>query len=117
MGVRLGYGSPLPYTGIVGQWFHREYNADDHVFDRFDDEVISTVINGERYPYYARLDIGFRWQIETWGGILRPFVQIVNAFNRTNVWVYTFKFDQSPPTRTGISQLPFFPTIGVEFEF
>ncbi len=41
----------------------------------------------------------------------------VNAYNRTNVWVYTFKFEQSPPTRTGISQLPFFPTIGVEFEF
>lgn len=117
MGVRLGYGSPLPYTGIIGQWFHREYNADGHVFDRFEDEVISTVINGERYPYYARLDMGFRWQFEKWGATWRPFVQIVNAYNRTNVWVYTFKFDQSPPTRTGISQLPFFPTIGVEFEF
>jgi hypothetical protein len=117
MGVRWGYGSPLPYTGIVGQWLHREYNAELHAFDWFEDEAISTTRNGERFPYYSRLDILFRWEFEKWGGTWRPFLQIVNVYNRTNVWVYSFNYDVSPPTRTGFSQLPIFPTIGVEFEW
>jgi hypothetical protein len=117
MGVRFGYGSPLPYTGIVGQWLHREYNAELHAFDWFEDEVISTTRNGERFPYYSRLDVLFRWEFEALGGLWRPFFQIVNVLNRTNVWVYSFRYDESPPTRSGLSQLPFFPTFGVEFVF
>ncbi len=117
MGVRFGYGSPLPYTGIVGQWLHREYNAELHAFDWFEDEVIGAARNGERFPFYSRLDVLFRWEFEQWGGTWRPFFQIVNVFNRSNVWVYSFRYDRSPPTRTGLSQLPFFPTFGVEFTF
>jgi hypothetical protein len=101
----------------VGQWLHREYNAELHAFDWFEDEAISTTRNGERFPYYSRLDILFRWEFEKWGGTWRPFLQIVNVYNRTNVWVYSFNYDVSPPTRTGFSQLPIFPTIGVEFEW
>jgi len=117
MSVRFGYGSPLPYTGIVGQWLHRNYNAELHTFDYSERESVSTELNGERFPPYARLDIGFRWTTYTLGGELRPFFNIVNVFNRSNVWVYAFDFDRSPATRSGISQLPFFPTIGVEFTF
>jgi len=117
MGVRWGYGSPLPYTGIVGQWLHREYNAELHAFDWFEDEAISTTRNGERFPYYSRLDVLFRWEFEKWGGVWRPFLQVANVLNRTNVWVYSFNYNVSPPTRTGYSQLPFFPTIGIEFEW
>ncbi|MDJ0766968.1 MAG: TonB-dependent receptor, partial [Myxococcota bacterium] len=117
MGIRWGFGSALPYTGITGQWLHREYNAELHAFDWYEDEVISNTINGERFPHYSRLDIGFRWEIEKWGGIWRPYFQLVNAYNRTNVWVYSFNYDRAPPTRTGFSQLPILPTIGVEFEF
>ena len=29
MGFRWGFGSPLPYTSIVGQWDHREYRPGD----------------------------------------------------------------------------------------
>jgi len=117
MGVRFGYGSPLPYTGIVGQWLHREYNAELHAFDWFEDEVLSSTRNGERFPFYSRLDVLFRWEFEALGGLWRPFFQVVNVFNRTNVWVYSFRYDQSPPTRSGLSQLPIFPTFGVEFVF
>jgi len=117
MGIRWGYGSALPYTGITGQWLHREYNAELHAFDWYEDEVVSTTINGERFPHYSRLDIGFRWEVEKWGAIWRPYLQLVNAYNRSNVWVYSFDYDRAPPTRTGFSQLPILPTIGVEFEF
>ncbi|NIM49998.1 MAG: hypothetical protein GTO22_12250 [Gemmatimonadales bacterium] len=117
LGVRLGFGSPLPYTGIVGQWLHRNYNSELHVFDHFETESVSREINGERFPFYARIDVGLRWRVEKWGGVLRPYVQVVNVLNRKNVWVYAFDYDQVPPTRSGLSQLPFLPAVGVEFEF
>jgi hypothetical protein len=117
MGIRWGYGSALPYTGISGQWLHREYNAELHAFDWYEDEVVSSVINGERFPHYSRLDIGFRWEVEKWGATWHPYFQLVNAYNRANVWVYSFDYDRAPPTRTGFSQLPILPTIGVEFEW
>ncbi len=79
--------------------------------------MVSSVINGERFPHYSRLDIGFRWEVEKWGATWRPYLQLVNAYNRANVWVYSFDYDRAPPTRTGFSQLPILPTIGVEFEW
>ncbi len=115
MGVHWGYGSPLPHTGIVGQWLHREYNAAEHTFDAIDDESISTTLNGERYPHYSRLDVSFRWQFEKWGGTWQPYVQLVNVYDRRNVWYYLFDYDRAPPTRRGRSQLPALPSFGVEF--
>ena len=115
--VRWGYGSPLPYTGIVGEWFHREYNAVTHSFDRFEIEPLSSTVNGARFPYYSRLDLGLRWQFERFGGIWRPYLLLVNAYNRRNVFQYTFDFASAPPARSGTSQLPFLPTVGLEFEW
>ena len=117
VGVRWGYGSPLPYTGIVGQWLHREYNPETHAFDRFEEESISTTINGERYPHYSRLDVSFRWEFHKWGATWRPYFQVVNAYNRKNVFVYTFDYSTEPASRSGFSQLPILPSLGVDFEF
>jgi hypothetical protein len=117
MGVRWGYGSPLPYTGIVGQWLHREYNTAVNSFDDFDDEALSTTINAERYPYYSRLDLSFRWEFEKWGARWKPYLQVVNLYNRRNVFVYTFDYSTVPATRSGFSQLPILPSLGLEFWF
>lgn len=117
MGVRWGYGSPLPYTGIVGQWLHREYNPETHEFDGFEEEAIATTINGERYPHYSRLDVSFRWELEKWGATWRPYFQVVNVYNRGNVFVYTFDYSTAPASRSGFTQLPFLPSFGVEFVF
>ncbi len=115
--VRWGYGSPLPYTGIIGEWFRREYNAVTHSFERFESEPLSTTVNGARFPSYSRLDLGLRWQFEHFGGIWRPYLLLLNAYNRQNVFQYTFDFASAPPTRSGTSQLPFLPTVGLEFEW
>jgi hypothetical protein len=117
MGVRFGLGSPLPYTGFIGEWDHRLYDATTHRFSDADTEPISTAINGERYPTYTRLDVSFRWQFEKWGGRWEPFVQLANVYNRKNPFVYVFDYDVSPATRTGVSQIPLLPTFGVEFWF
>jgi hypothetical protein len=117
MGVRWGYGSPLPYTGFVGEWRHRIYDAVNDQWDGSFTEPISTAINGERYPAYSRLDVGLHWQFKKWGADWRPYLQAVNLYNRRNVFLYFFDYGAVPTTRTGVSQLPFLPTFGLEFTF
>ena len=112
--VRWGYGSPLPYTEFVGQWEHRRYNPVTHVFDDTNDEPIAGPRNGARYPHYTRLDAGMRWSFRKWGVQWEPYFQVVNVYNRRNVFLYFFDFEAIPPTRTGLSQLPILPTFGVE---
>ena len=113
-GIRFGYGSPLPYTGITSTWPHREYNTQTHSFDEFDTESVSSRINSDRYPHYSRLDLSLRWDLG--GSRVRwsPFIHIVNLYNRQNVFFYTFDYTSAPATRSGFSQLPLFPSVGVE---
>ncbi len=118
MSLRVGYGSPLPYTPFLGEWRHRIYRASGHLLDDYQSEPIaSPVLNSARYPYYSRVDLSFRWDVKKWGGVLRPYVQLVNVLNRKNVFFYTFDYGRTPPTRSALSQLPLLPTIGLEFEF
>jgi len=116
--VRWGYGSPLPFTPFVGEWHHRFYYATNHSLDDYEREPIaSPVLNSGRYPYYNRFDVSFRWEWHKWGGILRPYLQLVNATNHKNVFLYSFDYSTTPATRSSLSQLPLLPTIGLEFEF
>jgi hypothetical protein len=118
MSIRWGYGSPMPYTDVLGEWTHREYSVGANAFNESENEPIADPrLNRARYPHYSRLDLSFRWQARVWGGVLRPFLQIVNLYNRGNVFLYVFDYTTSPGTRQGISQLPFIPSFGVEFEF
>ena len=118
MSARWGYGSPLPYTDILGEWSHREYIVGANGFQSFENEPIADPrLNRQRYPHYSRLDVSFRWEAGFFGGVIRPFLQFVNLYNRGNVFFYIFDFTQTPGTRQGISQLPFIPSFGVEFEF
>ena len=118
MSVRFGYGSGLPFTPFVGEWSHRYYYAADHSLNDYDREPIaSPTLNSGRYPYYGRIDISFWWETRKLGGILRPYVQLVNMLNRKNVFLYTYDYTSVPATRSAVSQLPLLPSIGMEFIF
>jgi hypothetical protein len=117
LGLRWGYGSPLPYTGIAGAWLHREYNPRFNGYDRFEEESVGGPINRQRYPHYSRLDFSLRWRFQKWGGIWHPYLQVVNAYNRQNIFVYRFDYRAVPPIRSGLTQLPILPTLGLEVEF
>lgn len=115
LGLRWTYGAPLPFTGFVGEWNHRQFRAGGKAFDQGDAEPISLGINDQRLPSYQRLDAGLRWRFGSsieW----RPYLQVANAYNRRNVSFYLFEFGR-PPTRTGISQLPVVPTFGLELSW
>lgn len=117
LSLRWGYGSPLPYTPFLGQWERRRYNPTDHVFEEPEEQPIAGPINSARFPHYSRLDLGLRWPFRKWGASWEPFLQVVNLYNRRNVFVYFFDYGSVPPTRTGISQLPLLPTLGLEVRF
>jgi len=117
LSIRWGYGSPLPYTGLVGQWDHWRYDATNQRFDEFTDESFSSAINGQRYPPYSRLDASLRWDMQRWGLRWQPYLQVANVYNRLNVFLYYTDYGTSPPKRTGVSQLPFLPTFGLEVAF
>jgi hypothetical protein len=117
-GVRLGIGSPLPYTPFIGEWNHRYYRAATHTFDNLDREPIaSPYLNSARFPTYSRIDVSLRWELRRFGGILRPYVQVANVLNRRNVFLYFYDYTTAPATRTAFSQLPVLPSVGLEFAF
>ena len=103
---------------MIGEWQHREYSVAANGFGRRDTEPIADpVLNGERYPAYSRLDVSFRWDKTLKGKEIHPFVQFVNVYNRRNIFLYTFDYRRSPGVRQSIHQMPFLPSIGLEFVF
>ena len=54
--------------------------------------------------------------MKSWGHIT-PYLDVLNVYDRKNVLFYFYKFDRTPPTRSGISMFPVLPTIGVEVGF
>jgi hypothetical protein len=88
-----------------------------HSFDSGNTEWLSTGINAERFPSYSRLDLGLRWQFEKLGIHWSPYLQVANAYDRSNVFIYVFDYGSRPPTRMAVPQLPLVPTFGVEFRW
>jgi len=117
-GLRLGFGSPLPYTALTGFWDHGIYSPtyggfsnDSHT------EPVGGPLNGARYPAYSRLDVGFRWHGHRWGLQWEPYVDVVNVLDRHNVFAYFFNTDVQPTTRTAFFQLPILLTFGLDFSW
>lgn len=124
LGVRLNYGSGLPYTRPLGAYAYWDYSVERGWWKPgapgFDDAQSAIVLgprNAERYPSYVRLDAGVR---RTWPrrwGSLTPYVDVLNILNRRNVLFYYYQYGTIPATRSGISMFPFLPTAGVEVRF
>ncbi len=119
-GARLGVASGTPYTDIVGQIVRRAYNPRTHRFDDIrNDETdpIGGAHNAQRYPLTQRLDVSLSRPGQWRGMTVTPYVSIVNVYNASNVFLYTFDYTANPPTRTTVSQFPFLPSIGLTVSF
>ncbi len=118
--ARLGVASGTPYTDIVGQLVRRTYNPRTQSFDDAslgEREPVGGARNASRYPLFQRLDIGLS-RAGTWRGMgVTPYLGIVNAYNASNVFIYTFNYTRNPPTREAQSQFPFLPSIGMTVTF
>ena len=73
--------------------------------------------NGERFPFYWRLDLSAERRFEIGAMTVKPYLNLVNVFNRKNVFLYTIDTNTDPPQVKGASQLPFLPSIGLRMEW
>ncbi|MCF8241366.1 MAG: TonB-dependent receptor [Melioribacteraceae bacterium] len=74
----------------------------------------SNEINGERYPDYHRLDLGFssRYNFSNWNLVVTLSIQ--NLYNRQNIAAYQYNSDG---TIDNLYQFSLLPVLGVEVEF
>jgi hypothetical protein len=117
LGVRFGFGSPLPYTALIGSWNHQEYSPTSGTFTGTNAEPLPGPLNGARYAVYSRLDAGCRWHLHRLGIDWQPHIDVVNVTDRQNVFAYFFDTDASPPTRTAFYQLPILVSVGLDLSW
>ena len=117
-GLRANFGTGTPYTRPLGQFdIYRRRPVESVVEFNNGSAVALGPRNGSRYPARHRLDLSLRKTIEKdWGRVI-PYVSVINLYNRKNVLFYFYDFEPDPPTRSGVSMIPFLPTLGVEVSF
>lgn len=117
-GLRANFGTGIPYTRPLGQFdVYRRRPVESVVEYNNGSAVALGPRNGSRYPVRHRLDLSLRKTIaKEWGRVV-PYLSVVNLYNRKNVLFYFYDFEPDPPTRSGVSMIPFLPTLGVEVSF
>ncbi|MDA0310607.1 MAG: TonB-dependent receptor [Gemmatimonadetes bacterium] len=128
-GLRWNLGTGTPYTRAVGSYAYYSpqfvqgqgrlewAGASDATDDLGGYAVVLGDRNSSRYPTYHRLDVSFRRDIHKSWGVLTPYLDLVNLYNKRNVLFYFYEYDRAPPTRSGISMFPLLPTFGLEVHF
>ena len=117
-GLRANFGTGTPYTRPLGQFdVYRRRPVESVVEYGNGSAVALGPRNGARYPARHRLDLSLRKTIEKDWGRLVPYLSVINLYNRKNVLFYFYDFEPDPPTRSGVSMIPFLPTLGVEVSF
>lgn len=127
-GTRWNFGSGLPYTRPIAQYFDWEYDPATGVYrpagadfgadhEHVPLEVLVGERNAQRYPAYHRLDLTARRRFERRWGSFTPYLQLLNAYNQRNVLFYFYNYDKLPPTRSGLSMFPALPALGIEVSF
>jgi len=120
LGSHLGIASGTPYTGWAGLMNRYRYDPVRNVWGppgSDGDEDVRGPRNGERFPFYWRLDLSAERRFEIGAMTVKPYLNLVNVFNRKNVFLYTIDTNTDPPQVTGASQLPFLPSFGVRMEW
>ena len=116
LSARWNLGSGLPFTQTQGfysgqgvsQGISLDYLSNNSQFL----SVQYADLNGGRLPYYHRLDVNLKRTIKlNKNSSLELNAGVTNLYNRANV----FYIDRVTGER--IDQLPFLPTIGVDFTF
>ena len=117
-GLRANFGTGLPFTRPLGTFEVFRSRLVEGMLD-FDNEsaVVLGPRNGSRYPARHRLDVSFRKPVEKGWGRLTPYLSVINVYNQKNVLFYFYDYAATPPTRSGVSMIPFLPTLGVEVSF
>jgi hypothetical protein len=83
-------------------------------------------LNAERLPAYHRLDIRLTAKTQFWGGRWEFYLDVINAYNRSNVIGYRYDIEDRRDLPNGrlpilvreqTDMLPLVPTLGISAVF
>jgi hypothetical protein len=85
------------------------------------DVIIPGKVNANRLPAYHRLDVGFTYKKSSGffglGNNPEWKFQIINVYNRKNIWFNQLDLDENPGVLTQVQQLPLLPNISYSVQF
>ena len=114
-GLTWRYGSGFPYTEVVGVTPVLVLDTTGAVVDTSDWKPVWGATNGGRYPAYHRLDLRTTFSYNWLGLPWEAYIEIINAYNRKNVYTYTY--NRRYTERDTIHELPLVPTFGFSVRF
>jgi hypothetical protein len=110
--MQFNYGTGFPFTRVEGSYL--EVDGTGLIPRR-------RLLYGDRYgfrlPSYHRLDIGFSKYFQWWKMDWRLDLQLINTYNRENIFFYEYDFDKNPADQTVIPMLPIIPSVGISTNF
>lgn len=121
--ARVIWATGQPFTPAIGKVQTPRYDPHTGGFVRDEESVVFGEHNGARLPGYFRLDLAARKSLDRrWFGrntTVTPYVQVLNALNTRNVL-----FAEPDPSGAAgrpelefAPQVPFLPTVGLEWRF
>lgn len=111
MSATFHYGSGQPMTLATGRYTVLDITGRNH------GAVLDGEKNTSRLPDYHRLDVGLTLHRQFRGWSLDPEIQIINVYNRKNVYIRSYDTTENPATFQDVTMLPFLPTVGVTVHF
>lgn len=108
LGAKLWLHSGSPYTKVIGA------QEDENIAGLYIPEY--GPLNGERTPFYHRMDIRLDRELKTTGRFnLSAYLEVLNLLDIKNISGYDYNNDYTE--RTGVSQFPRIVAIGIKANF
>lgn len=120
-GMHAALSSGTPYTGWAGRMSRWQYDPIQHrwmpVSGTNDADIVHGTRNGERLPFYTRLDLSAERRIKTGWGVLYPSASVINVMDRRNVLLYALDQEGKSLRIVRHTQFPILPSLGMRVEF
>jgi len=106
------YATGQAYTQVLGRYALLD---DPFGASEFNNAFTVGKVNASRLPSYHRMDFSAQRTGSLFGMQTLLQLQIINVYNRRNVWFQNFDFDENPVQQTDVTLLPIIPAISITF--